>query len=214
MFAIYDIEGRRFRDTLENLRKVRETQASHGIQLRSNVSEDETQLIPDTAGGKTGRTTVSSNALQAYREMRHLNQREPIYHAYQLMSHPVSTVRMEMDIIAARRYFQERTFNQMPVLSAQQRIVGMLSVEDLLQFIIIDGEQVRYLRGKRVADAMKQEVIAADPVSDIRRVAQVMQEYRLHGVPIVDERDALIGIVSRGDILRAVINDPPLDMWT
>jgi len=90
----------------------------------------------------------------------------------------------------------------------------MLSVEDLLQFIIIDGEQVRYLRGKRVADAMKQEVIAADPVSDIRRVAQVMQEYRLHGVPIVDERDALIGIVSRGDILRAVINDPPLDMWT
>ena len=90
----------------------------------------------------------------------------------------------------------------------------MLSVEDLLQFIIIDGEQVRYLRGKRVADAMKQEVITADPVSDIRRVAQVMQEYHLHGVPIVDERDALIGIVSRGDILRAVVNDQPLNMWT
>jgi len=56
---------------------------------------------------------------QAYREMRHLNQREQIFHAYQLMSHPVSTVRMDMDILAARRYFQEQAFNQMPVLSAQ-----------------------------------------------------------------------------------------------
>ena len=61
---------------------------------------------------------------------------------------------------------------------------------------------------------MSQEVITADPVSDIRRIAQVMQEYHLDGVPIVDEQDALIGIVSRNDILRAVINDPPLTMWS
>lgn len=214
MFAIYDIEGRRFRDTLENLRKLRETQASHGMQLRSNVSEDETQPIPGTARSKTGATTVSSKARQTYKEMLHLNQREPIYHAHQLMSHPVSTVQMEMDILAARRYFQQQGFQQMPVMSAQQCLVGMLSVEDLLQFIIIDGDQVQHLRGKRVADAMSQEVITADPVSDIRRVAQVMQEYHLHGVPIVDEQDALTGIVSRSDILRAVTKDPPLNMWS
>lgn len=146
--------------------------------------------------------------------MLHINQREPVYHADQLMSYPVSTVRMEMDILAARRYFQQQGFQQMLVVSARQRFVGMLSVQDLLQFIIIDGEQVRYLRGKRVADAMSREVISADPVSDIRRVAQVMREYHLHGVPIVDEQDALIGIVSRSDILRAVINDPPLNMWS
>jgi len=102
----------------------------------------------------------------------------------------------------------------MPVISAQQRIVGMLSVKDLLQFIIIDGDQVSYLRGKRVKDAMSPEVITADPVSDIRRVAQAMREYHLHGVPIVDEQGALIGIVSRGDILSALINDPPLNVWT
>lgn len=34
MFTIYVIEGRCYRDTLENLRKLRETQASHGMQLR------------------------------------------------------------------------------------------------------------------------------------------------------------------------------------
>jgi len=214
MFAIYDIEGRRFRDTLESLRQVRKIQASHSIQLRSNVPEDETQPSAETASGKTGGEIVSDKALHAYREMRHLNQREQIYHAHQLMSFPFSSVRMEMDILAARHYFQQQGVRQMPVMNAQQHIVGMLSVEDLLRFIIIDGDQVRYLRGKRVVDAMSKEVITADPVSDIRRVAHVMQEYHLHGVPIVDERDILIGIVSRGDILRAMINDPPLNLWT
>lgn len=102
----------------------------------------------------------------------------------------------------------------MPVINARHELTGMLSIEDLLQFIIIDGDQVRYVRGKRVADAMSNEVITADPISDIRRIAQVMQEYQLSGVPIVNEHDSLIGIISRSDILRAVTNDPPLNMWS
>jgi acetoin utilization protein AcuB len=213
MFAIYDIDGRRFRNTLENLRKVRETQASPKTLLWSNVAEGETAPVPGTLSGKTGGSIVSSKAVQAYREMRHLNRREPIYHAHQLMSYPVSTVPIEMGILDAQHYFLEQKRQQMPVMNAQQHIVGMLSLKDLLQFIIIDEGQMQYVGGKRVADAMSQEVITADPVSDIRRVAQVMLEYHLDAVPIVDEQDALIGIVSRSDILRAVMNDPPLTMW-
>ena len=99
MFAIYDIEGRRLRDTLENLRKVREIETSQGMQLRSNGSEDETQSIPGTASGKTGGAVVPDKALQAYRETRHLHQREPIYHAQWMMGHPVSTVRWRWTLL-------------------------------------------------------------------------------------------------------------------
>jgi acetoin utilization protein AcuB len=214
MFAIYDIEGRRFRNTLENLRKVRGAQSSAETLLWANSPGDETRAVAGTVRGKPRESILSSKAVQAYREMRHLNRREPIYHAHQLMSHPVSTVPLEMGIIEAQRYFQEQKLQQMPVMSTQKRIVGMLSLEDLLQFIVVDDGQMQYVSGKRVADAMSREVITADPVSDIRRVAQVMQEYHLDAVPIVDEQDALIGIVSRSDILRAVMNDPPLTMWS
>jgi len=214
MFAIYDIEGRRFRNTLENLRKVREVRASTETRLWSNRSEGRIQPAPGSAGDKAGALPVSSKAVQAYRDIRHLNRREPIYHAHQLMSHPVSTVPIEMSILDAQRYFHQRNLHQMPVINGQQHIVGMLSLEDLLQFIIIDDGQMQYVDGKRVADAMSREVITSDPVSDIRRVAQVMLEYHLDAVPIVDEQDALIGIVSRSDVLRAVMNDPPLTMWS
>jgi len=214
MFAIYDIEGRRFRNTLENLRKIREIRANAKTSFWSNLSEDKIRPVAGTRDSKTGGTIVSSKAVQAYREMRNLNQREPIYHAHQLMSHPVSTVPIEMSILDAQRYFHERKLHQMPVINAQQHIVGMLSLEDLLQFIVIDDGQIQYVDGKGVADAMSREVITADPVSDIRRIAQVMLEYHLDAVPVVDEQDALIGIVSRSDVLRVVINDPPLTLWS
>ena len=67
MFAIYDIEGRRFRNTPENLRKVREIRASAETPLWSNRPEDEIRPVPGTAGVKTGAPALSSKAVQAYR---------------------------------------------------------------------------------------------------------------------------------------------------
>ncbi len=214
MFAIYDIEGLRFRDTLEKLRQVQPASAAARLELKPNLIEQETQPDSFNKTGETSEKVVSRQAQQAYKEMLHLNQREPIVHAFQLMSHPVITIPMEMDILAARNLFQQHKFQQMPVVNTSQRLVGILSVQDLLQFIMIDGEQIHYVRGKRVSDAMSSGVITADPVSDIRRVASLMQEFKLHGVPIVDQHDALLGIVSRSDILRAVTNEPPLTLWS
>jgi CBS-domain-containing membrane protein len=214
MFAIYDIEGLRFRDTLENLRKVEGIKNSTRARASDKTFEGEQRPIADAASTESGGVPIPNKAVHAYREMLQLNRREPIFHASQLMSHPVSTVPMDMGILAAQRYFHQQGLRHMPVLSVEQRIVGMLSIEDLMQFIVIDDGHVRYVEGKRVADAMSQQVITADPVSDVRRIAQVMLEYHLYSVPIVDEMDKLIGIVARSDILRAVMNDPPLNMWS
>ena len=213
MFAIYDIEGLRFRDTLEKLRRVQKPPATDGVQLQSDVVKKEPQSAPENPGDNAAKT-VSRQAQQAYRDMLQLKQREPITHAHQLMSHPVSTIPMDMDILLAQRKFQQLKFKQMPVINTRNQLVGLLTIESLLHFIIIDGERVQYLKGKRVADAMSPQVITADPVSDIRRVARLMQEYHLNAVPIVDKQDNLLGIVSRSDILLAVTHEPPLNLWS
>lgn len=214
MFAIYDTNGLRFRDTLEKLRQVQPISAAARLDLKPNLVEHDTPPESFNINSKISEKLVSRQAQRTYMDMLHLNQREPIVHAYQLMSNPVSTVPMEMDILSAQKSFQQQQFQQMPVINIRQRLVGILSVQDLLQFIMIDGEQIHYVQGKQVSDAMSSEVITADPVSDIRRVASLMQEFKLHGVPIVDQHDVLLGIVSRSDILRAVTNEPPLTMWS
>jgi arsenate reductase len=60
---------------------------------------------------------------------------------------------------------------------------------------------------------MTTPLVTADLVTDIRRIAQVMLEHGVDGVPIANESDALVGFVSRSDVLRAVITDPPLSLW-
>lgn len=215
MFAIYDIQGRRFRDTLEHLQKIRETQAGQGALLR-RAHED--SVVQDYAERPASRRSVgvpvSRKAEQAYREMLCVTEREAILHAHQVMSHPVATVPITLDILPAWEELRERNYRQLPVLDAQQRIVGMVSERQLLRFLLIDEAQISYVQGKTVADAMSAEVITADPVTDVRRIARVMLTYQLSAVPIVDERDSLIGLVSRSDILQSVANDPPLSLWS
>lgn len=108
MFAIYNTRGRRFRDTLENLHKVQAPKATARMQLQTNISEDETVPVPTSSYREDA--IVSSKALEAYRDIRNLNKREPIYHVHQIMSHPVITVSMDMNILAARRFSSSKIF--------------------------------------------------------------------------------------------------------
>lgn len=213
MFAIYDVQGRRFRDTLESLRKVQAPTRSDGNRGPRDEASSSAPLNASKGGNPADHRSATERAVQAYRQTRNLSSREPIYHAHQIMTHPVSTLDIDVEIAEAWQTFQDLDIRQVPVTAALL-IVGMLSLDDLLKFVLVDGTQVRYLSTKTVQDAMEQQVITADPVTDIRRIAQLMQEYRLHAVPIVDDRDVLVGIVSRTDILRTLANNPPLSLWT
>lgn len=75
------------------------------------------------------------------------------------------------------------------------------------------GQVVRDVLAKLVGDVMTTPVVAASPLTDIRRIARVMLDRDVDGVPIVNEAGVLLGFVSRSDILRAVVTDPPLSMW-
>ena len=65
-----------------------------------------------------------------------------------------------------------------------------------------------------VVDVMWTPVPSVSIDADIRRVARVLLDSGLPGLPVADDEGRVIGFVSRSDILRAVVTDPPLDLWT
>ena len=157
---------------------------------------------------------VAAYSAQDYREKLQISEREAIVHAHQIMSFPVMTVQISLGIESAYQSFRDQRHHQFPVLDKSQRVVGMLTERNLLRFLIDNKNRIKNEGGKTVADAMSTPVIAADPVTDVRRIANVMLEYRQSAVPITNDQDELIGLVSRSNILQAAASDPPLSLWT
>jgi acetoin utilization protein AcuB len=61
---------------------------------------------------------------------------------------------------------------------------------------------------------MTTRVISATVATDIREIARIMLDERIHAVPILDGNRHPIGIVSSQDLLRGIANHGPLELWT
>jgi CBS domain-containing protein len=212
MFSLYGLSGPLFTGTLEALGRLPPvTRRGPAAAVRA-VEE----RIESAEGGAApaARTTPARQAVEAYQSMLPENlERGPLYHAEQIMQPRVITVGADDDVARAWHVLVGHQIHQAPVLDAGRRLVGIVSERNLLTTLNVEDGQVRDVLQKRVADVMTTPVVAAHPLTDIRRIARVMLERNVDGVPIVDDSGALAGFVSRSDILNAVVRDPPLSMW-
>ena len=214
MFAIYGISGPIFQGTLENLSRLQPVvRRAPTTPIRRIGAEVEANVL---AGKSIPAATNSTNAeaIKAYQAVLPQElERGPLYHADQIMQRQVITVNASDDVARAWRVLVEHQIHQAPVLDATGRLVGIVGERDLLTTFNIDDGQLRDVLFKRVSDVMSTPVVAAAPITDIRRIARVMLDRQVDGVPVVSDSGALLGFISRSDILKAVITDPPLSIW-
>lgn len=206
MFSVYGLTGQVFSGTLETLNRVHPLAR---VRDARGIAREGDELGVEAAG-----TSPGQEAVRAYRSMLPQDlERGPLVHAAQIMSRPVTVLHQDSEVAQAWRLLQERRIHQAPVLDDGGRLVGMVGERELLMVIDIDGGRILENLKRQVRDVMTSPVLAAAPVTDIRRIAAVMLERGLSAVPILNERAHIVGIVSRTDVLRAVMTDPPLSLW-
>lgn len=225
MFTVYGVSGELFRGSMEQLRKIGAVGAlartrsirplrrdAHGPHLGSPEAIAE-------ALSATPTDEVHRGAVAAYTQAQQpVPQRRPLTRVDALMSTEVVTVRDTMTVLNAWQLLAEQGIGQAPVINDSAMLVGLLSRADLInpeQLPTPDSSAVawRALLAQSVSVIMRTPVPSVTPDSDIRRVARVLLEMDLPGLAVVDESGMVIGFISRSDILRAVVTDPPLDLW-
>jgi IMP dehydrogenase len=82
-----------------------------------------------------------------------------------------------------------------PVVDEADTVLGIISGTDIRPFLGV-GER------DRVRDAMTDEVITAREDVDAREALETMYEYKIERLPIVDEDDHLVGLVTMQGILQ------------
>ena len=209
MFSIYGVTGQVFSGTLEEMNRVRALSRARSART---VAQEGVELGAEAIAGVASRS--NDEAVRAYRAMLPPEiERGPLYLAEQIMQRRVIAVIDDDDVALAWRTLRDNQIHQAPVLDNNARLVGIVSERDLLTAINIDSGQIVDALSRRVRDVMTTPVVAAAPVTDIRRIAAVMLDHGVGGAPITNESGRLMGFVSRSDILRAVVTDPPLSLW-
>jgi len=216
MFAIYGISGPIFQGTLEKLGPLAPVpRADAVIAARRVGDQSESPRVPDVLPFTSTPSGAREPAVDAYQSMLPANlERGPIYAAMQLMQRAILTVNADDEVARAWRIFADQHVDQAPVLDAERNLVGILGERNLLTALDVGASQMAGALTRRVGEVMTTPVVCARPATDIRRIARVMLERDVDGVPIVSEDGRLVGFISRGDILRAVVADPPLSIWS
>ena len=160
-----------------------------------------------------------SQARKAYKRVNTLpSEREPAIAAHQIMSSPVVSLPVNASIVEAWQLFRERRFRYVPVLSTTGKLIGILSDRALLRYAATTGNVPPYPANSPQAQTsietlVKLQVMTATPDTRIREIARLMMEKHLGAMPIMDRYDNLVGIITRSDILRTVVNHAPLELW-
>jgi CBS-domain-containing membrane protein len=145
--------------------------------------------------------------------------RHPLSRVEDIVTRTVVTMPDTATVGDAWTMLAERGLGQVPVVDAQGVLVGLLTRADLTRPDRLPGPNMhvlvwRALLSQSVAEVMWSPVPSVAMDTDIRRVARVLLDTGLPGLPTVDDLGRVTGFVSRTDILRAVVADPPLDLWT
>jgi CBS domain-containing protein len=141
--------------------------------------------------------------------------------ASDVMTRDVLTVGRETSVANAIRVMLDNHVSGLPVLD-DGKVVGILTEGDLLrrsetgtekhrprwlEILMGPGRIAReYVRthGRKVADIMTTDVISVARDTSLDEVVGLMERRRIKRVPVI-EGDVLIGLVSRLDLLRALL---------
>ncbi len=66
----------------------------------------------------------------------------------------------------------------------------------------------RHAASRHVGDVMTSNPVCATTGSSLRDVARQLDEYEVSGLPVIDDQDRLVGVVSRTDLLRRLLEGP------
>ncbi|WP_271411010.1 CBS domain-containing protein [Pseudomonas sp. Q1-7] len=117
------------------------------------------------------------------------------------MTHHQVTFRSDTDLFLAIGRLLEHRINGAPVVDSQGHLIGMLSEADCLRGIL-SGAYYEEIGGS-VANYMSTPLESVNPDVDIIDVCQRFLRENLEQLPVV-ESGALVGVISRRDVLRAV----------
>lgn len=166
---------------------------------------------------REGLVTVDDVQIAHYSH-RDLASLRPTLQVGEVMTADVAAVRPETPLIEVVDALIGRDFRALPVLDAGQRVVGIITNEDLVErgglaarLELLGAlkpparwQLIAAARARTAGEVMTPSPVTVHPEDPLERVVELMLGRQLKRLPVVDHEGRLVGMVSRVDVLRAL----------
>lgn len=127
------------------------------------------------------------------------------------MSVPVITLVADTPYPDALKLMHERRIRRIPIVNSHNKLIGIVSERDLLHAAPSPASslniwEMNYLLSKlKLSDLMTKKVISVTPATPIQEAASLMLKHKVGGLPVLDEEQHVIGVITETDIFKAFV---------
>ena len=127
--------------------------------------------------------------------------------ARSVMKRNVLSVQARLTLRELDHLFSVYDFNSFPVVE-DHHVIGIVTKFDFLKAFIFTPSSVvpHYdeLMKRTVGEIMTRDVLTVHPTTPLTRVLQMVVDQKSRSFPVVDAKNRLQGIISRGDVISAL----------
>ncbi|MGI6549157.1 MAG: CBS and ACT domain-containing protein [Syntrophomonadales bacterium] len=129
------------------------------------------------------------------------------------MSENPRTVTLDTSVHEAMALMKANNIRRLPVID-KDKVIGIVTIADLNQAspssaTTLSKHELKYLLAKtKIKDILpkNQKVITISPENYIETAARIMRENKVSGLPVIDDKGKLVGVITETDLFDALID--------
>lgn len=122
----------------------------------------------------------------------------------QVMTQPAFVCRTSDSLTEAAKLMWDHDCGVLPVTNEEGRVVGMITDRDICMAAYTQG---RPLAAIQVSGVMSRSVYGCGPEDSLETAEQIMQNFQVRRLPVLDANGHPLGLVSLNDIARAAAHE-------
>jgi CBS domain-containing protein len=145
-----------------------------------------------------------------------------------LMTREPILARPEMSVKEVIKILADRRISGLPVVDENDLLIGIISETDLMwqetgatppaYIMILDSviylenpsryeQELHKSLGQTVGEVMSRDPVSIAPEKSIQEAAKLLHDRNIHRLPVLNTAGKVVGILTRGDIVRAMVAD-------
>ncbi len=128
------------------------------------------------------------------------------------MSTDITTVSKDTSMLKASKIFKDNNFRRLPVVDDNNRLEGIVTDRDIKdaspsKATTLDVHELYYLLSEiKIKDIMTPSPFTINVSDSLERAAIKMLDKKVEGLPVVDDTQEVVGIITETDIFKALVN--------